>query len=50
MDLRFSKAENAFREEVREFMRTALPEPMRRKMVEGHQNSMSPPTSIRSFG
>src|SRR6202163_4199708 len=35
MDLRFTKEENAFREEAREFMRTALPEPMRRKLVEG---------------
>ena len=39
MDLRFSKEEIAFREEVREFMRTSLPEPMRRKMVEGHHLS-----------
>ena len=39
MDLRFTKEENAFRDEVREFMRTALPEPMRRKMVEGHHLS-----------
>ena len=39
MDLRFTKEENAFRDEVREFMRTALPEPTRRKMVEGHHLS-----------
>jgi pimeloyl-CoA dehydrogenase large subunit len=35
MDLRFTEAENAFRNEVREFFRTALPEPIRRKLVEG---------------
>ncbi|HEY0440952.1 MAG TPA: acyl-CoA dehydrogenase family protein, partial [Xanthobacteraceae bacterium] len=35
MDLRFTEAENAFRHEVREFFRTALQEPIRRKLVEG---------------
>ena len=35
MDLRFTEAENAFRNEVREFFRTALQEPIRRKLVEG---------------
>ena len=35
MDLRFTSEEIAFREDVRAFMRTALPEPIRRKMVEG---------------
>jgi pimeloyl-CoA dehydrogenase large subunit len=39
MDLRFTKEEHAFRDEVREFMRTALPEPLHRKMVEGHHLS-----------
>src|SRR6516165_1622637 len=34
MDLRFTPEEIAFRDEVRAFMRTALPEPIRRKMVE----------------
>jgi len=37
MDLRFTPAENAFRDEVRAFMRTALPQPIRRKMVEGRR-------------
>jgi pimeloyl-CoA dehydrogenase large subunit len=35
MDLRFSDEELAFRDEVRSFMRTSLPEGIRRKMVEG---------------
>ncbi|HEY1360962.1 MAG TPA: pimeloyl-CoA dehydrogenase large subunit [Xanthobacteraceae bacterium] len=35
MDLRFTPAEDAFREEVRAFMRAALPKELRRKMVEG---------------
>jgi pimeloyl-CoA dehydrogenase large subunit len=34
MDLRFTPDELAFRDEVRAFMRTALPESIRRKMVE----------------
>ncbi|PWB65384.1 MAG: pimeloyl-CoA dehydrogenase large subunit [Bradyrhizobiaceae bacterium] len=37
MDLRFTDEENAFREEVRAFMRTACPEPTRRKMIEGRR-------------
>jgi pimeloyl-CoA dehydrogenase large subunit len=36
MDLRFTEKEAAFRKEVREFFRTALPENLRRKMTEGH--------------
>jgi pimeloyl-CoA dehydrogenase large subunit len=35
MDLRFTDEELAFREEVREFFRTALPDPVRTKMIEG---------------
>src|SRR6516164_528537 len=35
MDLRFTPEENAFRDEVRAFLRTALPDPIRRKMVAG---------------
>jgi pimeloyl-CoA dehydrogenase large subunit len=35
MDLRFTPEENAFREEVRTFLKSALPEPIRKKMVEG---------------
>jgi pimeloyl-CoA dehydrogenase large subunit len=35
MDLRFTPDENAFRDAVRGFLRTSLPEPIRRKMVEG---------------
>ena len=35
MDLRFTADELAFRDEVRHFMRTALPPDIRRKMVEG---------------
>jgi pimeloyl-CoA dehydrogenase large subunit len=35
MDLRFTADERAFRDEVRDFMRTALPPDIRRKMVEG---------------
>ena len=39
MDLRFTDEENAFREEVREFFRTELPDDIRKKMVEtGHIN------------
>jgi pimeloyl-CoA dehydrogenase large subunit len=37
MDLRFTPEENAFREQVRAFMRAALPEAIRRKMVEGRR-------------
>ena len=37
MDLRFTPEENAFGEEVRAFMRAALPETIRRKMVEGRR-------------
>ena len=37
MDLRFTPEENAFREQVRAFMRGALPEAIRRKMVEGRR-------------
>jgi pimeloyl-CoA dehydrogenase large subunit len=37
MDLRFTPEENAFRDEVRAFMRTALPEPIRRKMADGRR-------------
>ncbi len=35
MDLRFTAEEIAFRDEVRAFFRQSLPEPLRRKMVEG---------------
>ena len=35
MDLRFTPEESAFRAEVRGFFRSALPDPIRRKMVEG---------------
>ena len=35
MDLRFTPDELAFRDEVREFFRTALPDKIRRKLVEG---------------
>ncbi len=35
MDLRFTPEEIAFRDEVRAFMRTALPEPIRRKSMDG---------------
>jgi pimeloyl-CoA dehydrogenase large subunit len=35
MDLRFTPEEIAFRDDVRAFMRAALPETIRRKMVEG---------------
>ena len=35
MDLRFTPEENAFRDEVRTFLRAALPESIRRKMIEG---------------
>jgi pimeloyl-CoA dehydrogenase large subunit len=37
MDLRFTPEEIAFRDEVRAFMRTALPAPIRRKMVEARR-------------
>jgi pimeloyl-CoA dehydrogenase large subunit len=37
MDLRFTPEETAFRQEVRGFMRDALPEPIRRKMQEGRR-------------
>src|ERR1700680_4590077 len=37
MDLRFTPEEIAFRDEVRTFMRAALPEPIRRKMVEARR-------------
>jgi len=37
MDLRFTADEIAFRDEVRAFMRTALPAPIRRKMVEARR-------------
>jgi pimeloyl-CoA dehydrogenase large subunit len=39
MDLRFTPEENAFREEVREFVRTALPDRIRQKLVMGHHTS-----------
>src|SRR5262245_23486368 len=37
MDLRFTPDEIAFRDEVRDFMRTALPAPIRRKMMEARR-------------
>jgi pimeloyl-CoA dehydrogenase large subunit len=37
MDLRFTPEETAFRDEVRAFMRIALPEPIRRKMVDARR-------------
>ena len=37
MDLRFTPEENAFRDEVRAFMRDSVPEATRRKMVEGRR-------------
>jgi hypothetical protein len=37
MDLRFTPDEIAFRDEVRAFMRTALPAPIRHKMVEARR-------------
>jgi pimeloyl-CoA dehydrogenase large subunit len=37
MDLRFTPEENAFGDEVRAFMRAALPDAIRRKMVEGRR-------------
>src|ERR1700722_4172384 len=37
MDLRFTPEEIAFRDEVRAFMRDALPAAIRRKMVEGYR-------------
>jgi pimeloyl-CoA dehydrogenase large subunit len=39
MDLRFTDEEIAFRSEVREFFRTALPDSIRRKMIEGRHAS-----------
>jgi pimeloyl-CoA dehydrogenase large subunit len=39
MDLRFTPEELAFRDEVRAFFRTALPESIRRRMVEGRKLS-----------
>jgi alkylation response protein AidB-like acyl-CoA dehydrogenase len=39
MDLRFTPEETAFREEVREFFRTALPARIRDKLVMGHHAS-----------
>ena len=39
MDLRFTDEELAFRDEVREFLRTSLPENIRRKLVEGRHAS-----------
>ena len=39
MDLRFTPEELGFRDEVRDFFRTALPESIRRKMVEGRHTS-----------
>ncbi|HEX8164440.1 MAG TPA: pimeloyl-CoA dehydrogenase large subunit [Beijerinckiaceae bacterium] len=39
MDLRFTPEENAFREEVRDFFRTALPARIRDKLVQGHHVS-----------
>ena len=35
----FTDEELAFRDEVREFFRTALPDSIRRKMIEGHHPS-----------
>jgi pimeloyl-CoA dehydrogenase large subunit len=37
MDLRFTPDENTFRDEVRTFLRAALPESIRRKMIEGRR-------------
>jgi pimeloyl-CoA dehydrogenase large subunit len=37
MDLRFTPEETAFRDEVRTFLRAALPESIRRKMIEGRR-------------
>src|SRR5580704_12715579 len=37
MDLRFTPEENAFRTEVRGFMRENLPSSVRRKMIEGER-------------
>jgi pimeloyl-CoA dehydrogenase large subunit len=39
MDLRFTDEELAFRSEVREFFRTALPASIRKKMIDGHHFS-----------
>jgi len=50
MDLRFTADEIAFRDEVRTFMRTALPAPIRRKMVKrgGSKKMTSSPGSVFS--
>ena len=37
MDLRFSPEEVAFRDEVRTFMRAALPDAIRRKLIDGRR-------------
>ncbi|NBJ09590.1 pimeloyl-CoA dehydrogenase large subunit [Microvirga arsenatis] len=39
MDLRFTDDELAFRDEVRDFFRSALPDSIRRKMIDGHHPS-----------
>ena len=39
MDLRFTDEELAFRQEVRAFMKSALPERLRRKMIDRHHPS-----------
>ncbi|WP_230530046.1 pimeloyl-CoA dehydrogenase large subunit [Microvirga roseola] len=39
MDLRFTDDELAFRDEVRAFFRSALPDSIRRKMIDGHHPS-----------
>src|SRR5215813_547732 len=39
MDLRFTPEESAFRDEVRAFLRTEFPDPIRRKMVAGQRLS-----------
>lgn len=39
MDLRFNPEELAFRDEVREFFRTALPDRIRQKLVDGHHTT-----------
>ena len=39
MDLRFTDQELAFRDEVRRFMQTSLPDGIRRKMIEGRHVS-----------
>mgnify|MGYP001762942142 CR=1 FL=1 len=37
MELRFTPEENAFRQEVRHFFRTAIPEEIRTKVSEGRK-------------